>query len=242
LNAKRRERVLIVNADDFGRTAGINHGIALTHEQGIVTSASLMVRWPAAPEAGRYARANPRLAVGLHLDLGEWTFSEGEWASVEHVVHLDRSRDVEAEVRRQLESFRALVGRDPTHLDSHQHVHTQTQAVGAALGRLGEELGVPVRSQTPLVRYFGDFYGQSATGTSHPELVGAERLIEIVTELPPGTTELGCHPGRAEGLVSSYREERELEIEALCDARVRDALDRGGIELCSFGELELDPA
>ena len=73
------ERLLIVNADDFGQSAGVNRGVARAYEEGIVTAASLMVRWPAAREAAGYARERPQLDVGLHLDLGEWYYAEGEW-------------------------------------------------------------------------------------------------------------------------------------------------------------------
>ena len=52
-------RALIVNADDLGRSSGINRGIGIAHERGIVTSASLMVRLPAAREAAAYARGLP---------------------------------------------------------------------------------------------------------------------------------------------------------------------------------------
>jgi predicted glycoside hydrolase/deacetylase ChbG (UPF0249 family) len=65
-------KYLIVNADDFGQSPGINRGIIEAHEQGIVTSASLMTRWLAAGEAALYAKQFPKLSVGLHLDLGEW--------------------------------------------------------------------------------------------------------------------------------------------------------------------------
>src|SRR5688572_28379081 len=73
------DRHLIVNADDFGFSPGVNRGIAEAHERGIVTSASLMVRWPAAAAAASYARARPELSVGLHLDLGEWVLRDGAW-------------------------------------------------------------------------------------------------------------------------------------------------------------------
>ena len=62
------DRYLIVNADDFGQSDGVNRGIVRAHEGGIVTSASLMVRWPAAEEAAACARTHLRLSVGLHLD------------------------------------------------------------------------------------------------------------------------------------------------------------------------------
>src|SRR5437879_6831057 len=115
-------RRLIVNADDFGLSPETNRGIVTAHESGIVTRASLMVRYPAALEAAEYARQHPRLGVGLHLDLGEWAFRGGEWVALYTVVRTHDADAVRAEAERQLTAFRDLVGHDPTHLDSHQHV------------------------------------------------------------------------------------------------------------------------
>src|SRR5437588_3622319 len=117
------KRYLIVNADDFGQSEGINSGIIQAHEKGIVTSASLMVRGAAAPEAGLYARAHPELSIGIHLDFGEWAYQDGTWVAMYEVVPLDDRGAVADEVTRQLESFRRLIGGNPTHIDSHQHVH-----------------------------------------------------------------------------------------------------------------------
>src|SRR5262245_43062710 len=112
-------RAAIVNADDFGQSAGINRGIAQAHERGIVTSASLMVRWEAASAAAAYARAHPRLSVGLHVDLGESIYRGGEWITLYERVDREDARAVEAEIRVQVSLCRELLGRDPTHLDSH---------------------------------------------------------------------------------------------------------------------------
>ena len=76
------ERVLIVNADDFGLSRGVNAGVQKAHEQGIVTSAGLMVRGRAATEAAEYARATPSLSLGLHVETSPQTglvASAGEW-------------------------------------------------------------------------------------------------------------------------------------------------------------------
>jgi chitin disaccharide deacetylase len=64
-----RPRRLIVNADDFGRSASINAAVVRTHCEGILTSASLMVNEPAFDEAVSLAKQNPTLGVGLHLSL-----------------------------------------------------------------------------------------------------------------------------------------------------------------------------
>ena len=60
---------LIINADDLGWSRGISDGIFLAHRQGLVTSASLMVNQPASEYALVLANQNPRLAVGIHLNL-----------------------------------------------------------------------------------------------------------------------------------------------------------------------------
>src|SRR3954447_3272211 len=200
-----QSRLLIVNADDFGRSSGVNRGVARAHEEGIVTSASLMVRWPAAVEAAAYARARADLSVGLHVDLGEWRFDGGEWRRVYEVAGSDAAA-IETEVAAQLGRFRELVGRDPTHVDSHQHVH-RADPVRSVVERTAEMLDVPLREVRGGVAYCGSFYGQTATGEPLPGALDPERLIAILEELPPGPSELACHPGELddEQLESVYR-------------------------------------
>lgn len=224
-------RTLIVNADDFGQSEAVNRGVIRAHESGIVTSASLMVRWPAASAAAGYARAHRDLSLGVHLDLGEWTFEHGRWRALYRVA-----AEPEAEFRSQFERFRELVGCDPTHIDSHQHVHRDEPARSAAV-ELARMLGVPLRSFDSRVRYCGDFYGQLGDGTPYPEGVTVERLLEIVRRLPPGITELGCHPAD-EPVPSMYAHERVVELEALCDPRVRACIDAEAVELRSYLTLE----
>src|SRR3954454_12076531 len=91
-------RSLIVNADDFGQSPGINRGVIAAHERGIVTSASLMVRWPSAGEAAAYARDHPELSVGLHVDFGEWAYRNETWVPVYQVVETDDGAAVADEV------------------------------------------------------------------------------------------------------------------------------------------------
>src|SRR5436305_14871896 len=92
------KRYLIVNADDFGHSSAVNRGVIHAHDHGIVTSASLMVRWPAAVEAAEYARNRPGLSLGLHLVFGEWAYKVKDWKPVYHVVQLDDARELSKEV------------------------------------------------------------------------------------------------------------------------------------------------
>jgi predicted glycoside hydrolase/deacetylase ChbG (UPF0249 family) len=228
-------RWLIVNADDFGLSSGVNRGVIAAHERGIVTSASLMVRSPAAEEAVAYSGSRPGLSLGLHVDLGEWVYRDGVWETAYEVAPTTDEAAVRAEVARQLEAFHRLVGSPPTHLDSHQHVH-RSEPVRSVLREAADRIGVPLRGESDAVRYCGDFYGQTGEGEPIEGAVSAERLIGIVRALPPGITELGCHPGEGGDVDSVYREERELELAALCDPRVLETVRASGVRLCSFAD------
>jgi predicted glycoside hydrolase/deacetylase ChbG (UPF0249 family) len=234
-----RSRFLIVNADDFGRTSGVNAGVMKGREHGIVTSASLTVRWPAAAEAASYCHAHPDFGVGLHLDLGEWVFENGDWVARYEVVRLSDGDAVAAEIGQQLESFRELIGRDPTHLDSHQHVHRQEPTASIARA-IAEELDVPLRWHGNRVQYRGDIYGQTAEGDPLPP-VTADQLIAILTDLPEGITELACHPGEGPDIEPPYQAEREQELSLLCDPRIRAAIASEAIVLSSFADVERLP-
>jgi predicted glycoside hydrolase/deacetylase ChbG (UPF0249 family) len=231
-------RRLIVNADDFGLSHGVNRGVAVAHEHGVVTSASLMVRWPAAREAAVHAHSMPRLSLGLHVDLSEWIYRGGEWAQVYAVVDDDPS-DVESECRRQLAVFRSLVGRDPSHLDSHQHVH-RSEPVRSVLVGLAAELGVPLRHCTPGIEHRGDYHGQTAKGKPRPAALTVEALVAVLRSLPSGTSELGCHPALHVDFESAYGAERLLEVEVLCSGEIRDVFEVEGIKLVSFDQVRLE--
>jgi predicted glycoside hydrolase/deacetylase ChbG (UPF0249 family) len=234
-------RYLIVNADDFGMSAGINRGVIEAHENGIVTSASLMVRWDDVVGAAAYARDHPGLDVGLHVDLGEQTVQLGAEITLYEVVAVEDAAAVRVEVTRQLSMFRALVGRDPTHLDSHQHVHRE-EPVRSILDEIARALGLPLRERTPHVQFCEDFYGQGDMGEPKPGRVKVKHLLKLFQSLPPGFTELGCHPGYDDGLLTMYRSEREQEVRTLTDRRVRAALADLEIQLASFRDVTLEPS
>ncbi|HET7120747.1 MAG TPA: ChbG/HpnK family deacetylase [Solirubrobacterales bacterium] len=218
-------RLLIVNADDLGLCEAVNAGAFEAHERGVVTSASLMVRQGAAEAAVTAAASRPELALGLHLDLDGRHYETGEALALAPPAE---------ECRAQLRRFRELVGRDPTHLDSHHHVH-RAEPVRAAAEALAAELGVPLRGGE--VRYEGRFFGRDGDGRPSPEAIAPERLVELIGSLPAGWTEIGCHPAAGPVPSSSYDAERRLELRALCDPRVREALNVTDVKLCSFAQV-----
>jgi predicted glycoside hydrolase/deacetylase ChbG (UPF0249 family) len=229
-------RRLIVNADDLGQSRGINRGIARAHEGGIVTSASLMVRFAAAADAAGWAARQPALSLGLHLDLGEWAFHDGAWRARYVVADLADATAVEREVRHQIDAFTALAGHPPTHLDSHQHVHRDEPVRSIALAA-AVTLGVPLRGCDPRVGHCGGFYGQTAEGATLDGVISLAGLAAVLSGLGDGTHELGCHPGYAGDLETTYRDERAREVEVLTDPGARRAVAAAGLTLCSFAAL-----
>ena len=237
MKEKTGRRFLIVNADDFGLTNGVNRGIIEAHERGIVTSASLMVRCPAAEQAAECARMHPELSVGLHFDVQELRYRNRKWELAYRVIDTADAGAVCQEFERQLGVFKHLLARTPTHLDSHQHVHLAEPARSILRGH-AEQLGVPLRNCTAAISYHGTFYGQNDEGEPFPAGISQEALVGAFRNLPLGWTEIGCHPGYTDGLDSVYSIEREEEIRVLCSVKVRTALDQSDVQLRSFRHFE----
>jgi predicted glycoside hydrolase/deacetylase ChbG (UPF0249 family) len=248
---------LIVNADDFGRTEGINAGTIETHRNGVVTSATAMIlEAHAAAGIARMRSEAPRLSLGLHCVLTGGGMPASDPASLPTLAPHGRfARNAEAlperidaeEIRRelsaQIDRFTQVAGRPPSHLDSHHHsaLHLSIQPVFSEVARAR---GLPVRGATPSARdslresglsvpdaFFDAFYGEGAT---------FENLEAILDALPDGTSELMCHPGHPDEELlagSTYAHERGREIDILCDPRIRDRIRRGGVQLISFDEI-----
>lgn len=224
-----QRKFVIFNADDFGYSGGINRGIVEAHERGVVTSATLIVNAPATREAVALARAHPRLAVGLHVNFTN---------EAKRLIDLDDPAACRAELWRQYRLFRELMGGwQPTHLDSHQHVHRDPRR-----RRLFEELaaaeGLPLRDQPP-VTFKGGFYAQWEYGVSDPEKVSLGALQRILhREIGAGIYEMACHPGYYDpALEAVYHHDREHELRTLTDRRLRDVLAEEAVRLISYREL-----
>jgi predicted glycoside hydrolase/deacetylase ChbG (UPF0249 family) len=102
------------------------------------------------------------------------------------------------------------------------------------LVEIAGKLGVPLRHSSREVQYCGRFFGQTGKGSPFPDGINVETFVRILADLPPGVTELGCHPGDGTDADLGYRGERAEEVRVLCDPRVRAAITVEGIELRSF--------
>lgn len=214
-------RLLVVNGDDFGLAHGANQGIIEAHTRGILTSTSLMVLRPAARQAGELARAHPELSVGLHFE------EDG-------ATDLDDPAQAQRSLLAQLGQFRELVGRNPTHLDSHHHVHTEGKRM-TVFRSLAQRLDIPLRNDGQ-VAYVGGFWAQWEPGVTNLDYISRPFLRHLIeTEVGEGITELACHPAHvSEDLESSYLREREVELQTLTGEGLRDELQAMGVRLVSY--------
>jgi hopanoid biosynthesis associated protein HpnK len=133
-------RSVIINADDFGLSPGVNRGIVEAFREGVLTSTTALVNLESFEDAVRLARENPDLPTGIHLSL-LWGRPVSNPADVAALVddqgHFPRSlttlaaryalgrlaRDqVRLEFRNQIRAF-LDAGLKPTHADTHKHVH-----------------------------------------------------------------------------------------------------------------------
>ncbi|MFQ5897405.1 MAG: carbohydrate deacetylase [Candidatus Methylomirabilia bacterium] len=248
-------KLLIVNADDFGLTDGVSRGILEAHRRGVVTSTSLLVNRPLDVVLLAQLKAS-RLGVGLHVNLTlgaplsrpstvpSLVGSEGKFIrDAGQVAARSRPDEIETELRAQLTAFMTLMGRLPTHLDSHHHVGRHSPIREIVLG-VGKELRVPMRSQDEEVRRAVRAAGLRTPdhffGESGPDPYWAtERTLAHLAALPDGVSEFMTHPGFYDQdlAYSRYGKQREVELQGLTDPAVRQAVERHGVRLCHFGEL-----
>lgn len=191
---------LIVNADDYGRSAEISRGIREAHARGIVTSTTCMMNYPTTDADIATALAEtPRLGLGVHLvltsgrpltppaEIPSLTNTDGGFLSLEaFTARLGQINPAEAktEWRAQIEKFIRAAGRAPTHLDSHHHSSYFSEGLFRAMLELAAEYGCAIRYATY----------QPPTGNMDglpPESVQAAREYapRLMAEFKPRTTD-----------------------------------------------------
>lgn len=249
---------LVVNADDFGFTSEVNAGILEAFERGIVRSTTLLAHGDAFEDAVRLARQHPELDVGCHLTLVGGRALPASIPELIRAVARRRLRvyeELAAQVRRILEA-----GLRPTHLDTHKHTHLAPPVLDAVI-RIAREFAIPwvrcpfdfnargggraLRLWRPYVRRAlrrggcrttDHFAGFALTGR-----LDTAELVRLIHELPAGTTELMCHPGRCgpelRAAPTRLKESRQQELEALTAPEVTEALRAAQVQLASYREL-----
>ena len=214
---------LIINADDYGRTAAISTGIRESHLKGLVSTSTVMMNFSTAiDDIGLAHTECPKLGLGVHL-----TLTAGRpvlpAAQVPSLVNNDGTffklnqltsaysqvnpAELRAEWQAQIEKFLAT-GTALDHLDSHHHSSYFTETAFGLMLDLANEYGTSVRRPRPMNEMVGntEFVERllAEKRTRCPDHfvttfydVGATlaNLLDIFNALPMGLTEVMSHPG-----------------------------------------------
>ena len=261
---------VIVHADDFGLHPSINAGIETAHQDGLVSSASVMPLGPAFGDALRRIKLLPKLDLGLHFTLvgvpnmpptlGAFLAAYGRGQMP--------SRAVEAQLHSQFDTLGSL---PISHIDSHQHLHALPGLMRVVCRfasthdipcvRLPAD-GPPFASISPgrraqaaalaamakLSCHYINAYGLHTadffSGMAVSGHLSAPILAAYLREAKPGVTEIVCHPGTDNGALSqvfNWGYDWQGELAALCSSEAHAVLEVHGIVLTNWrGALAQD--
>ncbi|WP_405156676.1 carbohydrate deacetylase [Paenibacillus sp. FSL K6-0108] len=236
---------VIINADDFGLSPGVNQGIIQAYQAGGITSTSMMVNMPGFDHALSLAKSLPDLGIGLHFNL---TYGRpvSDPAFVPSLVKPDGSfhqcqcgfiRDV-ADIAKELDAqWNVLVQAplSPTHLDSHQLLHQNDPIIFQIMAEKAVRENIPLRRSQ--VRHASpDMPPPRMTDTilldTYGDHEGLQRLLLYLYTLQDGITEIVCHPGYVDDAlreISNWLDIREHELAVFVNPDVPRTLQALGI-------------
>ena len=244
---------LILNADDFGLTRGINSAVAELNSAGVLTSATLMACGPAFEDAVGIARTLPTLGVGCHIVLTDGT-PVSPPDTIPTLLGHDRrvfrnrltkflqalltgrisAEDITREALAQIEKLQRA-GIRITHLDTHKHTHL-FPTVSRALLEVAERTGIPaIRSP------FEPAWSQSlAQGGAARRL--AVRALTLLKPAFDSAPQLHSHAVRTTDGTAAISATGSLDAETLAEL-LRALPDTGTYELCchpGYNDADLD--
>ncbi|AKL11650.1 TPA: chitin disaccharide deacetylase [Kluyvera intermedia] len=251
------QRLLIVNADDFGLSRGQNYGIVEACRNGVVTSTTALVNGAAVDHAVALRAQIPALAVGLHftLTLGkpvgntpfltrEGLLGKGIWdLAAQDALPLEEIAD---ELACQYARFITLFGEPPSHIDSHHHVH-MIGAIFPLVAAFAHEKGIPLRVdrddarrqgiETNEVRstsgFSSAFYGDEIS----PSLFVS--ILDAALQRGDSSLEIMSHPAFVDKalMTSKYCYPRLDELDVLTQPSLKEAIAERAFRLATFRDL-----
>lgn len=249
---------VIINADDFGFSAGVAEGILRAHREGVVTSTTVTANMPAARDAVALLRDAPELGVGVHLNISQGPpLSEPGRALADEdgVMRLTGGALVRRCLRRRMldavegeceAQIRWVMdhGIAPTHLDSHRHCHA-FPPIFRRVARLAR------RYHIPFVRW----HGEKLPGGDWPPAEGKQgRISRVLNMLAAMNARAGrdlrattatwgvAHTGRIDAawLVRAAAAAKPGVTEIMTHPGLGDDLDPGETRLLDCRKRELD--
>lgn len=252
------KNLLIINADDFGFSHGQNYGIIESFKQGCVRSTTAMVNMPACEHAAELSKQNPDLGVGLHfvLTLGkpltnvpslvnqDGDLDKGLWQKVEQGSI--NPAEVRQELEAQFQLFCQLFDQEPTHIDSHHHVHF-LNPIYPIVSQFALEKNLPIRISKTEIKsellageqphstcdFDSTFYGDQLTVDSLLTTLQQAKQNQV------SSLEVMCHPAFLDPSIqaSGYNLPRVTEYKILTDPKLQTEIAKIGFELGNFRGL-----
>lgn len=237
-------RQVIINADDFGLSPGVNQGIIQAYQAGGITSTSMMVNMPGFDHALSLARSLPDLGIGLHFNLTygrpvsdpaivpslvnpDGAFHQGQCGLIRDFTDITKELDAQWNVLAQ-------ASLSPTHLDSHQLLHQNDPIIFQIMAEKAVRENIPLRRSQ--VRHASPMPAPRMTDTilldTYGDHEGLQRLLQHLSKLPDGITEIVCHPGYVDGAlrkISNWLDIREHELAVFVNQDVPRTIQALGI-------------
>lgn len=231
---------LIINADDYGYTWGVSEGIIYGHRNGIITSTTVLTNCDINDKLINEALACPELGLGVHLTLtlGKSITKNKTLSDADGIFYSRKEisfesldlKEVEDELRAQIEQFITLFHKLPDHLDSHHSIHDQPLILPITQ-KLMAEYQLPCRRLSSAT-YVGEFYEKTANTADFISILAKYKdhdCIEIMT-----------HPAFCDSdlcKLSSYNTPRLKELNVLTNIDIINYIKENNIELVNYGSL-----
>ena len=242
---------LIINADDFGYSKGVNYGIIEAYKNGLVTSTTIMMNMPYVDHALDLYKDNIGLGLGIHFvltsyipltDSPELLGKDGVMDRDFDRIALCSEKAIEAELRAQL-NLLIKKGYKITHADSHHHVH-QIPKVLKIMSKICKEYDLAMRT-VPEQKNWDEFDNNIKTTEKfewefYDEKATFEKFKDIVSQPDVSSLEICTHPAFIDLHLknfSNYVEPRMMELDVLTSQKAKELIADKNIQMINFGDL-----
>lgn len=239
---------IIFNADDFGYSKGINYGIIEAHKSGVLTSTTLMMNMSGTFHATELSKGVETLAVGLHLNIslgkpltdGKTLTSEnGKFIKPQNLPEGYKycEEELEKEIRAQYDKFIELMGRKPSHLDSHLFSTDKVPEMRKLAAKLALEKDIPLRNYDIDLYNHVEFINYR-NYNAKPTLDYIEENFQDIISHP--YVEIMTHPGYVDYEVynnSSYNIQRANELEILTSSKMKKLIKDNNVNLITYYDV-----
>ena len=238
---------LIINADDFGLSEGVNYGIISAYKSGVVRSTSTMANMPGFEHAMELLKENENLGCGVHMTMSCYKPVLSNLKTIvdengyfirritnEVIENMDLD-EIYEEFCAQIEKVRAKT--NITHLDSHHHVHT-LEKLRPVIERVLEKYDLPIRggfeydfNYSKIIPLIDTFYGENVSEDYFVKKIDYLKSYEIA--------DIMCHPAYVDDFLmktTSYSMARINEYKILTSKDTKDFIQDNFL-LTNYREL-----